>query len=833
MEREIPRLIIEKNLYGLDIDDRAYQLACFSVVMKALEYNKRFLRSIERDGLMLNLASLQETNGLTDDEIAYLAGDSVGERFEKMKTFILQFKNAKAIGSLIKIESYDQEFLQQRLKTIEQQAGDLFEIEMKDRILPLYKKIIKQASLMTQQYDIFITNPPYAGNKYLPVEVSTYLKRKYPDVKSDLFSAFIEYSFTMTKENGQMGFMTPFVWMFISSYEKLRQNINNNRTISSLIQLEYSGFDEATVPICTFTLKNYYSNTTGEYIKLSDFKGSRIQPVKTLEAINNPEVAYRYSVSQRDFIALPGNTIAYWLERDLKELFKNYKTIGDDYIVRKGLSTGNNEKFLRFWYEVDFNKINFNFTDINEVYHVKDVWVPYIKGGKYQKWFGNLEYVLRFGELNISEMSRCPGHRFDGKDYYFKESLTWSAVTSGKFSMRYVPKGFAFDQKGPILTSNEKDLYTLLGFMNSTIVQDLLDAISPTLDYSQGPISKIPSISLKNETKLEINKLVRRNIEIAQELFSLYEENWYFKKHFLLKDSNTLLSENIKISSKSLEDLSNELIHNEQKINNLLKMELNINKTEMIKENNTFTDTVHYVKESILSFISYAIGCIFGRYSLDEDGLVYAGGKFDPGRYQKYPVDKDNILPILSEAYFEDDIVSRFVEFVKVTFGEETLEENLEFIADTLGKRNGETARETIRRYFLNDFFKDHVQTYKKRPIYWLFTSGKQKAFNCLIYMHRYDKTTLSRIRTDYLHPLQIRLDAERKSLLEVIEGGGTAKEISNAKKELKQLDLKIDELKAYDELLHHMADMQIEIDLDDGVAVNYAKFNGLLAKLD
>lgn len=830
MEREIPRLIIEKNLYGLDIDDRAYQLASFSVVMKALQYNKRFLRSIERDGLTMNLTSIQETNSLTDEEVAFLAGESSGEQFNKMNKFIDQFKHAKAIGSLIKIESYDTEFLQQRLTAIEQGASDLFELEMKDRTLLLFRDLIKQARLMNLKYDVFITNPPYAGNRYLTAEISTYLNKNYPDVKSDLFSSFIEYSFNVTKENGQIGFMTPFVWMFISSYEKLRRNIINNRTISSLVQLEYSGFDGATVPICTFTLRNYRSEIKGEYVRLSDFRGSENQPIKTLEAVQNPSVSYRYSFNQENFSKIPGNPIAYWVSNAITTAFAKNKSISDFGKPCKGIDTGNNSVFLRFWFEVDVKEIGLGFNSYEDAQQSDYKYYPYNKGGSFRKWYGNNEYVLFWGNDGAA-LKNYSKSNLRNKSYYRKDGLTWSTVTSGDFSIREFGYGFYFDNGGSCLFINNKRYYMAL--LNSKVFSSI-QKISPTLNFQPGDIGRVP-VLIDEVRYQDILELVQRNVEISRNDWDSFETSWDFRKHPLIsKEKNLkLIESSFELWESDKQEQFEQLRKNEEKLNQIFIGLYNL-QDELKPEVSDINISIRKadLETDIKSFVSYAIGCSFGRYSLDEEGLIYAGGDFDASRYRAFPADEDNILPILSGAYFEDDIVTRFIDFVRITFSEETLEENLDFVADAIERRKNETARETLRRYFLNDFYKDHVQVYKKRPIYWLFTSGKEKAFNCLIYMHRYDKTTLSRIRTDYLHEVQTRLDSEKSDLLEIINGDFTTREINNAKKELKSIERKIDELKVYDEKLHHMADMQIEIDLDDGVKVNYAKFEGLVGKI-
>lgn len=838
VEREIPRLIIEKNLYGLDIDDRAYQLASFSVVMRALQYNRRFLRSIERDGLTMNLSSIQETNRLTDEEIAFLAGESSGESYDKMKSFIQQFKHAKALGSLIQLEELDLEFLQEGLNRIEQQSSDLFELDLSNRTLDLYKNLLHQYFIMDKKYDVFITNPPYAGSKYVTSEVLEYLSKNYSDVKSDLFSAFMEYSYTVTKSNGQIGFMTPFVWMFISTYEKLRNKIINEKTISSLIQLEYSGFDGATVPICTFTLKNYPSNISGEYIRLSEFRGSKNQSIKTLEAVKNPSVSFRYSFYQENFKKIPGSPIAYWASENLLTDFKVGSKMADIIEPKVGLQTGDNNRFLRLWWEPQNSSIKYDCLSTSETKTSDFKWVPYNKGGERRQWYGNYDFVVNWqndGE-EIRNFKDSKGNQrsvIRNPKYYFKEGITWSDITSGGFSIRYRNKGSIHDVSGmSAFTNDSRKLKYLLGLMSTKISNHVFKMLNPTIHLQIGDFNNFP-VLYDEKIVDKVIQLVDKNLSVAKAEWDSFENSWEFIVHPFLSYKRKTLEESFKAweihSSQELITLK----QNEEELNSIFidMYDLNDDLFPNI-EDEAITLRKADLERDIKSFISYAIGCSFGRYSLDEEGLVYAGGEFDSSRYKTFPADEDNILPILSGAYFEDDIVTKFVDFVRVTFSEETLEENLDFIADAIGRKKSETARETIRRYFLTDFYKDHVQTYKKRPIYWLFTSGKEKAFNCLIYMHRYDETTLSRIRTDYLHEVQIRMDAEKKDLLSIIEGDYTKKEISDAKKALKSLDKKIDELKAYDELLHHMADQKITIDLDDGVKHNYELFKGLVAKI-
>ena len=841
-EIEIPRLIIENNLYGLDIDDRAYQLACFAVVMKGASYNKRLLRSIERDGIKLNIASIQETNNLNDADIAYIAGEKSGKNFEKAKKFIETFYNGKTYGSLIKVDEFDKEFFDDRLEYLKNNPiDDVAYNESKIRgVDELLEKLISQANIMINIYDILVTNPPYIGNSYMNSELSKYMNDNYKNNKSDLFSAFMVYCMNKTRKKGHIGFVTPFVWMFISSYEQLREFIVKEKSISSLIQLEYNAFPEACVPVCTLTIRNYKSKTNGNYIKLSEFKGIDQQPIKTIEAIKNSYVKYRFTTNSEKFECIPGSPIAYWFSDKTFDVFKNSDKIKELITPRIGLVSGDNNRFLRYWNEVNINKIGFSMKNINQSIKSQAKWFPYQKGGEFRKWYGNEEYVVNWEndgyemKYKNSKNGRVRSHNYNG-EYSFKEGITWSSVTSGNFSCRYVTRGFLFDAAGPLCYVENKDkIYEIMAFYLSKVAQYFLEAMNPTINMHPGYLSNLPYIEVIENYKLIINKLARENINIAQREWNFYESSWNFDKHMLVKFKTNNIENTFNSWSKFIESEFQKLKFNEEEINKIfidiygLQNEL----TPQV-EDKDITIRLADRERDIKSFISYAVGCMLGRYSLDIEGLVYAGGEFDSSKYTTFKADEDNIIPILlDESYFDDDIVSRFIEFVKVTFSEETLNENLDYIADTLGKKSGESSKDTIRRYFLNEFYKDHVQTYKKRPIYWLVTSGKEKAFNALIYMHRYDKNTLSRIRTDYVHPLQNKLEVTKARYEEDLSFATKASEKKPINNKIKNIDKQIDELKKFEETLHDFADKQIEIDLDNGVVHNYAMFKELLGKI-
>lgn len=835
MEREIPRLIIEKNLYGLDIDDRAYQLASFSIVMKALQYNRRFLRSIERDGLTMNLASIQETNCWTDEAIAYIAGKDNGEAFHSVKAFFQQYTNAKTFGSLVKVTETDTGFLENRLKEIrENPVTDLFQEEKREHVLELLPILIKQTKIMGQQYDIVVMNPPYMGLGSMNSELTDFLRKNYPDSKADLFASFMEVDHYL-KKSGFYAAINQHSWMFLTSYEKLRKKIIENKFIDTMLHLGPRAFEEIggeVVQSTAFVLRNIkMKNSSGSYLRLIEMGTAREKKEKTIEAVKIPTISHKYSFNQENFSKIPGSPIAYWVSSQIVKLFEEVHSHNKKIETKVGLSSGDNNRHLRYWFEVDINKTYLKAEDSRDFLDSQCKWAPLNKGGSYRKWFGNNEYVIDWSN-NGSNIKNTINSTIRNERYYFKECLTWSDVSTGKFSIRSSPKGFIFADAGPALFSSEISLNYLLGLFNTKVVNELMNIINPTMHYKPGNVLNIPIIE-NEEYKIKIEELSNQNLNISINEWDSFEYSWDFKKHSLMKFSTTKIDDAFKQWTNFTKLEFNKMKLNEEEINrifiNLYELKNEIS-SDVLDEDITLR--IANLERDVKSFISYAIGCSFGRYSLDEDGLIYAGGEFDPTRYVTMSVDKDNILPILSNSYFEDDIVTKFVNFVRVAFSEDTLEENLDFIADAIGRKKSETAREAIRRYFLNDFFKNHVQTYKKRPIYWLFTSGKEKAFNCLIYMHRYDETTLSRIRTDYLHEVQIRMDAEKKDLLSIIEGDYTKKEISDAKKALKSLDKKIDELKAYDELLHHMADKKIPIDLDDGVKHNYDLFKGLVAKI-
>lgn len=847
VEREIPRLIIENNLYGLDIDHRAYQLACFSVVMKALAYDRRFLRSIKRKSLKLHLAAIQETNHWTDEEIAYLAGEKAGENFSQTKAFITQFRDAKTIGSLLKVTNYPEDFLQKRLVTITKTPpANFFDMMKRDKVLTELPNLLKQAHIMKQAYDVLVTNPPYMSARSMNQTLREFLKTNYPDSKADLFAAFMEIDHYV-KAGGFYACINQHSWMFLSSFEKLRKKVIRNKQIVHMLHLGPRAFAEIggeVVQSTAFVLRNQSvsEEQRGGYVRLVEARSANDKQQAATEAAQGGIDVNEYIVHQNNFHNIPGSPIAYWTSERTGKIFTCNKKLIDIAEPKQGLATANNDRFLRFWYEIDFERIGFGCRHATDAIQSEKKWFPYNKGGSFRKWYGNQEYVVNWendGEeiKNFVNDKGKQRSRPQNTSYYFKESITWSFVSTAPFGVRYSPPGFIFDVGGSSLFPQEKDMTFLIGLLSSKLAQFFLASLNPTLNFQVGNIGSIPLPEYEKESiqVKEVERLTNECIAIAKKDWDAFETSWEFEAHPLLKHKGdaTLIADAYTRWERFTNRQFLQLKKHEESLNELF-IDMYGLQAELTSEVADKEITIRKAdkEREIKSLLSFAIGCAFGRYSLDEPGLVLAGGRLNREHYRSFQVDEDNILPILPGAYFADDLVSKVVAFIRVVFGEEDLEKNLDFIANRLNRRTGETAKETIRRYFLTEFYRDHVQIYKKRPIYWLFTSGKERAFNCLIYIHRYDRTTLSRIRTDYLHEYQNRLEVERSDLQLIITANKSTKETNMAKRALKSVEKKIAELEKYDELLHHMADRYIDINLDDGIKANMEKFKGLLAKI-
>lgn len=826
-KNEIPEMILKNNLYGLDIDDRAGQLSILSIILKAREYDKNiFNKEIVRN---LNILSIQESNLISESLLDNISSENNRKNAEYL---IDKFKNAKEIGSLLTIEDNDYNKLEEEIVN----NTTIFGIELREKLLP----IIKVANILNLKYNIVVTNPPYMNTTSMNNNLKNYITERYPDFKYDLFSAFIVRNSYLSNANGYMGFMTPYVWMFISSYEKLRRYIIDKLNISSLIQLEYSALEEATVPICTFVL-NKKNGEKGNYFRLTDFKGGMtVQENKYLE-INEKKNECWYKTNTENFKKIPGSPIVYWASESYFNIFKESAILKTDGDTRQGMATSDNNRFLRYWYEVENKKLGFNMKNAEEALKSQKKWFPYNKGGYFRKWYGNMDYVINYENdgYEVKEYAKSlynsVTRTIKSISEYFKESISWSKISSGSIAFRYYPNGFIFDVAGCcIFYKDKKTMYYQNAFLNTNVAGSILSMISPTLNYEAGHIAILPII--KDEKNLDnIIELVKENIKISKDDWDFFETSWDFVKHPLLKPMSKVSTIRDSIANWNTYTYQQRslLKHNEEELNKIFIDIYGLN-NELTPEVDDKDITIRKEDKvrDIKSFISYAVGCMFGRYSLDEEGLVYAGGDFDIDRYKTFKADNDNIIPITDEAYFGDDIVERFKEFIKTVYGDNTFNENMNFIAEALGKKGTETSEETIRRYFVNDFFNDHVKMYQKRPIYWLLDSGKKNGFKALIYMHRYNENLIPKARLDYLH----RVQTTYEKLLSDVNYKLTTDLSMIDKKEAKnrQTDLiaKLQEIKEYDEKIAHIANQRISIDLDDGVKVNYEKFKDILAKI-
>ena len=840
-DRDAAVCILQDNLYGLDIDDRAYQLAYFAIMMKARSYNRRVMTL----DTLPNVCAIQESNGISTFAQDGIAVDSnlnaIGEYLVK------QYRHAKEIGSLQIIEGKDYSTFEIYLRDCEKSAPmDLFSSAQFSYTVNIMHSLVQQAKMMSKKYTVVCTNPPYMNK--LESHLKEFVINQYKPYSGDLFSVFMYRNFGYCKSNGYSAFMTPFVWMFIKTYENLREFIINNKSITTLVQMEYSAFEEATVPICSFVLKNKNDMQNGYYFKLSDFKGGmEVQKQKVLEAIAAETCEYFYETSANNFAQIPGMPIAYWVSEKMVKCYQN-KQLGELYSVRQGMTTSDNNRFLRLWYECNIEKCSFTSRSSEEAQNSPKKWFAYNKGGEFRKWYGNKDFLVNYfnngEELETfhAELNKTSsGGRLKSREYYFKEAITWSFISSSKFGVRYSDYGSIFDVAGSSLFPSYEDIYYMTGFLCSCVVFEMLRATNPTLNYQAQDIKALPVI-IDKVRKPNIDNLVKNNILISKTDWDSFETSWDFFKHPLIQylelrvkgevdkisTLNSQKSTLMKITYEQWENACNQrfanLKTNEEELNRIfidiygLQDEL---KPEV--EDKDVTIRKADLGRDIRSFISYAVGCMFGRYSLDAEGLIYAGGQWEEGKYSTFIPDKDNILPITDEEYFEDDIVDLFVAFVKKVYGTETLEENLVFIAQALGNK-GNTAREIIRNYFVKDFFKDHCKVYQKRPIYWLFDSGKADGFKALIYMHRYDENTIGNLRIDYLHKMQRIYEREIARMQETIDNSTNAREVAAAEKRKDKLIKQLKETKDYDEKIAHLALVRIAIDLDDGVKVNYEK---------
>lgn len=856
-QRDAAAAIVQKNLYGLDIDRRAAQLAYFAVMMKARQYDRRFLIR----GIQPNL---------------YHPG---------------AYADGQDFGSLLIVDKLEP-------KPEQPDEITLFDGDYTDKL-----NTWNFRSLLARQYDVVVTNPPYMGSSNMNDKLSKFVKDNHPDAKGDLFSCFIERGNRMAQADGYNCMVTMQSWMFLSSFEKLRQKLLHSKTIINLMHME-----NMVMGIAFGTAVTVFRNC-----RIDGFKGIynqiKLQDIEDDTPKEFPVRGNRFAqIGASNFSKIPGSPIAYWVSKGLQKAFEKYETIGKIAPPKQGLATADNDRFLRRWHEPKFTKIGFGIPNSVAAEASGFKWFPYNKGGAFRRWYGNCEYVVNWEHdgyeiRNFKDTTGKVRSRPQNTAFYFKSAITWSDITSASFSGRYSPPGFIFDVKGSSGFPNQNILLYVLSFLNSAISQSCIKILNPTVTTQVGDMSRIPLI-IDHGKKETIDYLGEQCVNISKTDWDSYETSWDFKRHPLLNYGVSIYSglgdgsnpptaqfgiEKSEISFKIFEknrpqaytirsafDMWNavceqrfqQLKANEEELNRIfieiygLQDELTpevadkdvtvhriFNTRDDVPESMKSSNYVRTLRDEIVSLISYAVGCLFGRYSPLKDGLLFAGGKWDYTEIQQELfdaigkndftgrdfvwdanlIDKDNILPICDDDYFEDDLTGKFVDFVRVVYGEDTLEENLKFIADALGGKGA--PREVIRSYFINDFFADHCKTYQKRPIYWLFDSGKKNGFKALIYLHRYQRDLLARMRTDYVHEQQERYRTQLSHLADSLEHASGADKVRLTKQQ-KKLQDQSRELQTYEEKIHHLADQNIELDLDDGVKVNYAKFGDVLAKI-
>ena len=847
-EREAAFEIVEHNIYGLDIDQRAYQLAYFAVMMKGRGYNRRFFRGRDDVKPMPKVYAIAESNDILRSHLS-LFGQSMDIKQretakEQMEYLLDTFKDGREYGSILNVEGCDWELLQDYVEDLDADGQITFESYGSEETQKSLRLLIKVAKNLGQKYDAVVTNPPYMGASGMGAKLSKYVKDNFADSKSDLFAVFIEKCGQMAKKNGYQAMITQHAWMFLSSFEKLRVKILET-DIVNMVHLGARAFEEIggeVVQTTSFVVRKGH---------IADYKGKYCRLIDPVSQQGKEEMFFtgenRYIADQTNFSKIPTMPIGYWISNQIFKALSG--TLASDFAdFCKGMDTGDNNRFLRLWFEINRERMNY-----------PQKWVPYNKGGSYRKWYGNNEYVVNW-DMDGMEVVNFKGSNIRNKRFYLKPGITWSATASGPFSCRYCFGNYIFDSKGCMaFASDNNRLRYLMGAMNTKPFSKFMQVVSPTLDYNPGPVSRGAVIFEEGHDDIYIE--VDENIIISKADWDAFEISWDFQHHPFLRKVFTIV-EAFDQWQAECDERFNKLKANEEELNRIF-IDIYGLQDELTPDVADKDVTVRKADlgRDIRSFISYAVGCMFGRYSLDKDGLMVAGQPFESVYFEAtapragtgvagatgdylptgefyiktedgtkqctYNPDRDNIIPITDEEYFSDDIVGRFVEFVEMVYGKDTLEENLDFIAQALGNK-GNSSREVIRNYFIKDFYKDHLKVYQKRPIYWLFDSGKQNGFKALIYMHRYDADTVGRVRTDYLHRAQNYVETAMKSAEYTIENTSVASEKSKAMKAVSKYTKQLAEMQTYDQAIAHVANQRIEIDLDDGVKVNYAKFQGV-----
>ena len=835
-QRDAAKSILENNLYGLDIDDRAYQMAYFAVMMKARQYNRRILNG----ETPCHVYAIQESNNIHCAHLKYLGAGmddlEVNTARVQLEGLLDTLRDAKEYGSILKVENYNWELLRRFVSAAD--AGTQISMDSNGLEVTVEQllSLIDIAETMEQKYDVVVTNPPYMAVSNGGARLNDYVKKNYPDSKADLFAVFIECCSAMTEQNRYQAMITQHSWMFLSSFEKLRKKLLRKDTIN-MAHLGPRAFEEIggeVVQTTSFVMrKSHVAEYKGTYCRLIDPPTQRGKEDMFLAGKN------RYTAQQSNFSKIPGSPVAYWVS-DLSFQCFAAGLLSSYAETKQGFKTGDNERFLRLWYECSVDKESFSGDKEKK-------WFPCTKGGEFRRWYGNFEYIVDWENdgykiKNFFDSNGKLRSRPQNLQINFTKQLTWSSISSGNISFRQVADYFMYESKGPVLTP-KIDFDLMLAYLNTKVYQYFISVVAPTLDYSEGAVLRVPYVELRND---QINQQIMGNVgecvNLSRYDWDSFETSWDFQKHPLVplaherqeQESSQFRSSRIeKFGSiawhydkwaQECEGRFNQLKANEEELNRIF-IDIYGLQDELTPEVEDKDVTVRKadLQRDIKSLLSYAVGCMFGRYSLDSEGLAYAGGDWDESKYKTFLPDVDGIIPITDEEYLGDDIVTRLCSWLKIVYGEDTLEENVDFIAKALGGR-GSSSREIIRNYFLKDFFKDHCKIYQKRPIYWLFDSGKQNGFKALIYLHRYTPDTIGNLRVDYLHKMQRVYESEIGRMQDMIDHSTNAREVAAATKRKEKLQKQLKECREYDEMIGHLALSRIELDLDDGVKVNYEK---------
>ena len=838
--REAAQSIVEHNIYGLDIDDRAAQLSYFAVMMKARQYDRRIFSR----GVRPNVYAIQESNGIKREQLKYFGSEldemEKNAAIQQIEGLLDTLTDAKEYGSILNMDEYDWDLLRRFVNSVDIGSQISFDTYGLDETAEKLKELIEIGAVMVQKYEVVATNPPYMSVSSATSKLNKYVVNNYSDSKTDMYAVFIERGSNILTQYGYQAMITQQAWMFTVSYEQLRRKLSAE-TIVSLIQLGARGFDEISgevVQTASYIFRKCYTKKYAS--SFCDLTRGKSEGEKRDIFLDKKNI---YVVEYSDFENVPNYAMAYWMSHQSLYDFGN-KKFSDEYVAREGLTTANNELFLRMWTEVNFNRVELDAKGEDDTVSRVKKWFPYNKGGTPRKWYGNNELVVNWQNKGQAiknckdeRTGRIRSHNYNN-EFSFRESGTWTAICSGMIMVRYSKRGALFDSKGAsFFGKDHESLLFGIGFLNSKVSNVFLKVLSPSFEYKVGHIANMPLI---DGSRINVVIKVEECISLSEKEWKSYETSWDFKCHPLLSvvlrnstlfdDTNDIeLAECYICWENECNERFNQLKANEEELNRIfidiygLQDEL----TPSVEDKDVTVRKADLQRE-IKSLISYAVGCMFGRYSLDEEGLIYAGGEWDETRYTTFIPDKDNIIPITDEEYLEDDIVSRFCTWVKIVFGAKSLETNLDFIAKALGNK-GDTSRDIVRNYFLNDFFKDHCNTYSvtgsgKRPIYWLFDSGKQNGFKALIYLHRYNADTIGNVRVDYLYRMQRVYESEVGRMQDMIDNSKNSREVSLATKRKEKLQKQLKECREYDEKIGHLALARIELDLDDGVKVNYRK---------